>query len=90
MLVYLVHVPNFGIFYFLVYVQKLSSRQFKYICCKRPILSGFIGRWAYALIEYHFAYESLRTTTGQVIADFIVDHKIKDERILITLVYAHI
>jgi hypothetical protein len=34
---------------------------------------------AYALIEYDLAYESLRVMRDQVIADFIVDHIIKDE-----------
>ena len=46
---------------------------------QQPILSGGIGKWAYALIEYDLAYESLRAMKGQVIADFIVDHRIKDE-----------
>ena len=46
---------------------------------QKPILSGRIGKWAYALIEYDLAYESLRAMRGQVIADFIVDHRIKDE-----------
>ena len=46
---------------------------------QKPILSGRIGKWAYALIEYDLAYESLRAMKGQVIADFIVDHRIKDE-----------
>ena len=27
----------------------------------RPILSGRIGKWAYALIEYDLAYESINT-----------------------------
>jgi hypothetical protein len=33
----------------------------------KPILSGRIGKWAYALVEYDLAYEPL-------VADFIVDH----------------
>ncbi len=36
-----------------------------------PILSGRIGKWAYALIEYDLAYEPLKSMKGQVIADFI-------------------
>ena len=47
---------------------------------QKPILSGRIGKWAYALIEYDLAYESLRAMRGQVIADFIVDHRIKDDK----------
>jgi hypothetical protein len=40
------------------------------------ILSGRIGKWAYALIEYNLAYEPLKSMKGQVIADFIVGHSI--------------
>jgi hypothetical protein len=40
----------------------------------KPILSGRIGKWAYALVEYDLAYKSLRSMKGQVVADFIVDH----------------
>jgi hypothetical protein len=42
----------------------------------KPILSGRIGKWAYALVKYDLAYESLRSMKGQVVADFIVDHAI--------------
>jgi hypothetical protein len=40
------------------------------------ILSGRIRKWAYALIEYDLAYESLKYIKGQVVADFIVGHSI--------------
>jgi hypothetical protein len=43
----------------------------------KPILSGWIGKWAYALVEYDLAYEPLRLMKGQVVADFIVDHAIE-------------
>jgi hypothetical protein len=43
-----------------------------------PIMSVRIGKWAYALIEYDLAYESLKSMRGQVIADFIVEHRIND------------
>jgi ribonuclease HI len=43
----------------------------------KPILSGRIGKWAYALIEYDLAYEPLRSMKGQVVADFIVNHAIE-------------
>src|SRR3954463_7909898 len=46
---------------------------------QKPILSGMIRKWAYALIEYDLTYESLRVMRGQVIAYFIVDHRVKDE-----------
>jgi hypothetical protein len=42
----------------------------------KPILSGRIGKWAYALVEYDLAYEPLRLMKGPVVADFIVDHAI--------------
>jgi hypothetical protein len=40
------------------------------------ILSGMMGKWAYTLVEYDLAYESLRSMKGQVVADFIVDHAV--------------
>jgi hypothetical protein len=42
----------------------------------KPILSGRMGKWAYALVEYDLAYEPLRSMKGQVVADFIVDHAV--------------
>jgi hypothetical protein len=42
----------------------------------QPILSGRIGKWAYALIEYDLAYESLKSIKGQVVSAFIVEHSI--------------
>src|SRR3954466_15133907 len=49
----------------------------------RPILSGRIGRWAYALIEYDLAYESLKSMKGQIVANFIVEHRINNKMMLI-------
>jgi hypothetical protein len=42
----------------------------------KPMLSGRMGKWAYALVEYNLAYEPLRSMKGQVAAIFIVDHAI--------------
>jgi hypothetical protein len=42
----------------------------------KSILSGRIGKWAYALVEYDSAYEPLRSMKGQVVTDFIVDHAV--------------
>jgi ribonuclease HI len=42
------------------------------------IMSGRIGKWAYALIEYDLAYEPLKAVKGHVVADFIVEHRIDD------------
>jgi hypothetical protein len=41
---------------------------------QQPILSGRVRKWAYALIEYDLAYESLKSIKGQVVADFNVKH----------------
>jgi hypothetical protein len=43
-----------------------------------PIMSGRIGKWACALIEYDLAYELLKSMRDQVVADFIVEHRIDD------------
>lgn len=45
----------------------------------RPILSGRIGKWAYALVEYDLAYESLNCMKGHIVADLIVEHQVDDE-----------
>jgi hypothetical protein len=45
---------------------------------QNPIMSGRIGKCAYAIIEYDLAYESLKSMKGQVVADFIVEHLIDD------------
>jgi hypothetical protein len=42
----------------------------------KPILSGRIGKWAYALVAYDLVYEPLRSMKGQGVADFIVDHTV--------------
>ena len=46
---------------------------------QKPILSGRIGKWAYALIEYDLACELLNSMKGQIVADFIIEHRINDE-----------
>ena len=45
----------------------------------RPILSGRVGKWAYALIEYDLICEPLKSMKGQVVADFIVQHSIDND-----------
>jgi hypothetical protein len=45
---------------------------------QNPIMSGRIGKWAYTLIEYYLAYEQSKSMKGQVVADFIVEHRIDD------------
>ena len=46
---------------------------------QKPILSGRIGKWVYALVEYNLACEPLKYMRGQIVADFIVEHWINDE-----------
>jgi hypothetical protein len=48
----------------------------------KPILSGMIGKWAYALVEYDLAYEPLRLMKGKVVVDFIVDHAIEVDNLV--------
>jgi hypothetical protein len=43
-----------------------------------PIMSGRIGKWTYALIEYNLAYESLKSMKGKVVADYIIEDRIDD------------
>jgi hypothetical protein len=42
----------------------------------RPILSGRLGKWAYGLVEYDLVYESLKSIKGQIVADFIIEHRV--------------
>ena len=46
---------------------------------QKSILSGRIGKWAYTLMEYDLACEPLKSMKGQIVADFIVEHRISDE-----------
>jgi hypothetical protein len=43
---------------------------------RQLILSGRIGKWAYAFIEYDLAYEPMKSMRGQVLVDFIIEHSI--------------
>ena len=43
---------------------------------QKPILNG---NWAYALVEYDLACEPWKSMKGQIVADFIVEHRINDE-----------
>ena len=58
--------------------SNLSADVIKHML-QKPILIGRIGKWAYALVEYDLAYESLKSVKGQIVADFIVGHRISDE-----------
>jgi hypothetical protein len=43
---------------------------------QKPILSGRVGKWAYALVEYDLHCEPIKSTRGQIVSDFIVEHRI--------------
>jgi len=45
----------------------------------KVILSGRIGKWAYALVEYDLSCEPLKSMRGQIVEDFIVEHQINDK-----------
>jgi hypothetical protein len=49
---------------------------------QNPIISGIIHKWAYTFIEYDVAYKYLKSMKGQVVANFIVDHRIDDSCVL--------
>ena len=38
-----------------------------------------IGKWAYTLVEYNLACEPLKFMKGQIVVDFVVEHRINDE-----------
>jgi hypothetical protein len=40
------------------------------------ILNGRIGKWILALSEFEFKFESAKAVKGQIIADFITEHRI--------------
>ena len=42
-------------------------------------MSGRIGKWAYALVEYDLACEPLKSMRGQIVANFIIEHRINDK-----------
>jgi ribonuclease HI len=43
---------------------------------QKPILSGRVGKWAYALVEYDLCCEPIGSIKGQIVVDFIVQHRI--------------
>jgi hypothetical protein len=42
---------------------------------QKPILSGRVGRCAYALVEYDLRCESIGSMNGQIVAYLIVQHR---------------
>jgi hypothetical protein len=43
---------------------------------QKPILSGRVGKWAYALVEYDLHCEPIKLMRGPIVANFIVEHRI--------------
>jgi hypothetical protein len=43
---------------------------------QKSILSGRVDKWAYALVEYDLHCEPIGSMKGQIVADFIVQHRI--------------
>ena len=39
-----------------------------------PIMSGRIGKWILALLEFDLRYESTKAVKGQIMADFVIQH----------------
>jgi hypothetical protein len=46
---------------------------------QKSILSGTVGKWAYAFVEFDLHCEPIRSTRGQIVADFIVQHRIDEQ-----------
>lgn len=40
----------------------------------RPILHGWLGKWASAMMEFSLSYVQAKTIEGQALADFAADH----------------
>jgi hypothetical protein len=40
-----------------------------------PILNGRIGKWILDLSEFELKFESAKAIKGQIIADFIIEHR---------------
>jgi ribonuclease HI len=52
------------------------------VVCKTDVIKHILhrlGKWAYNLIEYDLAYESLKSIKGQILADSIIEHRIDIE-----------
>ena len=61
---YIMLVPNLGIIFLSsTCIVTCQADVIKHML-QKPILNGRIGKWAYALVEYDLAYESLRAVRG--------------------------
>ena len=48
----------------------------------KPMLHSRIGKWSLVLTEFALKYVPMKAVKEQVLADFLVDHKIKNAEIL--------
>jgi hypothetical protein len=43
---------------------------------QKPVLSDRVGKWAYAIVKYDLHCEPIGSMSGQIVANFIVHHRI--------------
>jgi hypothetical protein len=60
------HAPSVDVIYCLVIATVSGQADVIKYMLHNSIMSGRIGKWSYALIEYDLAYEPLKSMTGQV------------------------
>jgi microcystin degradation protein MlrC len=46
---------------------------------QKLILRGRVGKWVYALVEYDLHCEPIKSMRRQIVADFIVEHRINKQ-----------
>jgi hypothetical protein len=65
--------------YMLAYVVFIIAQTdvVKYMLSK-PILSGRMGKWSLALVEFHLVYVPQKAVKGQALANFLANHPCDD------------
>jgi hypothetical protein len=48
------------------------------VACQTNNLRCRVGKRAYALVEYDLHHEPLNSMKGQIVADFIIEHRVDD------------
>jgi hypothetical protein len=46
---------------------------------QKPIPSGRVGKWVYTLVEYDLHCEPIKSMRGQIVANFIMEHRINKQ-----------
>ncbi|XP_059635464.1 uncharacterized protein LOC132277643 [Cornus florida] len=54
-----------------------QTNEIKYML-SRPLITGRIGKWALALMEFNFIFVPQKSVKGRVLADFLADHPSTD------------